>query len=315
MTSARAAFEPAYVKTFREGQLQTRIQKAYEILLSCEICPHRCRVDRRHGELGICRTGDKPVVASFGPHFGEEDPLVGQHGSGTIFFSHCNLFCIFCQNWEISHGGEGEEIEVEDLAAIMLRLQTQGCHNINFVTPSHQVPMILAALPLAIEGGLRVPLVYNTGGYDAVPTLQLLDGIIDIYMPDFKFWEPAVAAQLCNAADYPEVARLALKEMHRQVGDLVMDDQGVAQRGLLVRHLVLPDGLAGTKEVMEFLATEISPQTYVNVMGQYRPCGQAYQHPSLGKFLTGEEHRQALEMARQAGLTRLDRREKLFRWL
>ncbi len=309
------SFEPVYLQTHGQGQLEARIQAAYESLLSCEICPHRCRVDRRHGELGICRTGDQPVVASFGPHFGEEDPLVGRRGSGTIFFSHCNLFCIFCQNWEISHGGEGEEIEVAELAAIMLHLQAQGCHNINFVTPSHQVPMILAALPRAIAGGLRVPLVYNTGGYDALPTLQLLDGIIDIYMPDFKFWDPAVAARLCNAADYPEVARQALKEMHRQVGDLVLDEEGIAQRGLLVRHLVLPDGLAGTREIMEFLAREISPQTYVNVMGQYRPCGQAYRDPSLAKFLTGEEHQQAQELARRAGLTRLDRREKLFRWL
>jgi putative pyruvate formate lyase activating enzyme len=309
------AFEPVYLQTYREGRLQGKIQQAYEILLSCEICPHRCRVDRRHGELGICRTGDKPVVASFGPHFGEEDPLVGEHGSGTIFFSHCNLFCIFCQNWEISHGGEGEEIDEADLTAIMLRLQAQGCHNINFVTPTHQVPMILAALPRAIEGGLRVPLVYNTGGYDAVPTLQLLDGVIDIYMPDFKFWDPAVAAQLCNAADYPEVARQALKEMHRQVGDLVLDEQGVAQRGLLVRHLVLPHGLAGTKEVMEFLAQEISPHTYVNVMGQYRPCGQAHTQPLLADFLTAAEHQEALRLARQAGLTRLDRRDRLFRWL
>jgi putative pyruvate formate lyase activating enzyme len=308
-------FAPAYLQTHRAGLLETKIQTACEIMQSCEICPHRCRVDRRHGELGVCRTGDKPVVASFGPHFGEEGPLVGEHGSGTIFFSHCNLFCIFCQNWEISHGGEGEEIAIEDLAAIMLRLQAQGCHNINFVTPSHQVPMILAALPPAISGGLRVPLVYNTGGYDSLETLRLLDGIIDIYMPDFKFWDENVAAALCNAPDYPEMARQALKEMHRQVGDLVVDENGVALRGLLVRHLVLPDGLAGTKEVMEFLAREISPRTYVNVMGQYRPCGQSHQHPALGRFLSGQEHRTAQQLARDAGLTRLDQRDKLFRWL
>jgi len=307
--------QPVYLQTHRDGLLQSKIWAANEMLLSCEICPHRCRVDRRHGELGICQTGVKPVVASFGPHFGEEDPLVGERGSGTIFFSYCNLFCIFCQNWEISHGGEGEEIDLEDLAAIMLRLQAQGCHNINFVTPSHQVPMILAALPQAIAGGLRVPLVYNSGGYDAVETLRLLDGVIDIYMPDFKFWEETVAAALCNAGDYPEVARQALKEMHRQVGDLALDERGIAYRGLLVRHLVLPDGLAGTREIMRFLAQEISPQTYVNVMGQYRPCGQAYQHPSLAKFLTAQEHREAQQMAREAGLTRLDQRDKLFRWL
>jgi putative pyruvate formate lyase activating enzyme len=307
--------EPVYLQTHRAGLLEPKIATAFEIMLSCEICPHVCRVDRRHGELGLCRTGDKPVVASFGPHFGEEDPLVGQHGSGTIFFSHCNLFCIFCQNWEISHGGEGEEIEVDDLAAIMLRLQAQGCHNINFVTPSHQVPMILAALPRAIAEGLRLPLVYNTGGYDSLATLRLLDGIIDIYMPDFKFWDDEVAAGVCNAPDYPEVARQALKEMHRQVGDLVLDEHGVAHRGLLVRHLVLPDALAGTREIMEFLAREISPRTYVNVMGQYRPCGRAHEHPSLAKFLSGQEHRQAQQVAREAGLTRLDQRDKLFHWL
>jgi putative pyruvate formate lyase activating enzyme len=309
------SFEPAYLKTHRDGLLQPRIEAAYDIMLSCEICPHLCRVDRRHGELGICHTGDQPEVASFGPHFGEEDPLVGQHGSGTIFFSHCNLFCSFCQNWEISHGGVGEEIDIEDLAAIMLRLQAQGCHNINFVTPSHQVPMILAALPHAIAGGLHLPLVYNTGGYDSLETLRLLDGIIDIYMPDFKFWDENVAADLCNAPNYPEIARQALKEMHRLVGDLVLDEHGVALRGLLVRHLVLPDGLAGTGEIMQFLAREISSRTYVNVMGQYRPCGQADQHPSLAKFLGGSELREAQQLARAAGLTRLDQRDQLFRWL
>jgi putative pyruvate formate lyase activating enzyme len=295
--------------------LQEKIQAAADILSSCNLCPRNCLVDRRRGERGVCRTGDQPVVSSYGPHFGEEDPLVGRRGSGTIFFTHCNLYCIFCQNYEISHGGEGEEISARDLAAIMLYLQKQGCHNINFVTPSHQAAQILEALPLAIEGGLRAPLVYNTGGYDALETLKLLDGVIDIYMPDFKFWDPEVAVELCEARDYPEVARQALKEMHRQVGDLAQDEGGVARRGLLVRHLVLPDGLAGTGEVMAFIAREISPHTYVNVMGQYRPCGRAGDHPSLKKFLTGLEHEQALRLAREAGLTRLDVREKLFRWL
>ena len=308
-------WEPLYLEKHRQGLLKQKIAAAYDILNNCHLCPRNCRVDRHHGERGLCRTGDLPVTSSYGPHFGEEDPLVGQHGSGTIFFTHCNLYCLFCQNYEISHGGEGEEISLADLAAMMLNLQQQGCHNINFVTPSHQVYQILAALPEAIAGGLNVPLVYNTGGYDAVETLRLLDGVIDIYMPDFKFWDPAVAAALCQAQDYPEIARQALKEMHRQVGDLVMDDSGVARRGLLVRHLVLPDGLAGTKSIMEFLSGEISPQTYVNVMGQYRPCGRAYEHPSLGKFLTGLEHAEAQRLAREAGLRRLDRREKLFLWL
>jgi putative pyruvate formate lyase activating enzyme len=308
-------WEPVYLETHRRGELQAKIAAASDILNQCTLCPHHCLVDRHHGERGLCRTGDQPVVSSYGPHFGEEDPLVGSRGSGTIFFTHCNLYCIFCQNYEISHGGEGEEISIPDLAAMMILLHQRGCHNINFVTPSHQVYQILEALPPAIEAGLNVPLVYNTGGYDAVETLRLLDGVIDIYMPDFKFWDPAVAAELCQGADYPEVAREAFKEMHRQVGDLVLDENGVARRGLLVRHLVLPDGLAGTREVMEFLAREISPNTYVNVMGQYRPCGRASEHASLRKFLTGLEHVEAQRLAQEAGLTRLDRREKLFRWL
>ncbi|MGA9754410.1 MAG: radical SAM protein [Desulfobaccales bacterium] len=309
------AWEPVYLETHHRGLLKAKIATAYDILSQCNLCPRNCLVDRHHGELGLCRTGDLPVVSSYSAHFGEEDPLVGSHGSGTIFFTHCNLYCIFCQNYEISHGGEGEEISVADLAAMMIILQKRGCHNINFVTPSHQVYQILTALPLAIQGELHVPLVYNTGGYDALETLRLLDGVVDIYMPDFKFWDPQVAKDLTQAEDYPEVARLALKEMHRQVGDLTMDEAGVARRGLLVRHLVLPDALAGTKEVMEFLAREISPNTYVNVMGQYRPCGRAGEHPALRKFLTGEEHVEAQRLAREAGLTRLDRREKLFRWL
>ena len=308
-------WQPVYLGTHRRGELQAKIAAASDILNQCTLCPHHCLVDRHHGELGLCRTGDQPVVSSYGPHFGEEDPLVGSRGSGTIFFTHCNLYCIFCQNYEISHGGEGEEISIPDLAAMMILLQKRGCHNINFVTPSHQVYQVLSALPAAIEAGLNVPLVYNTGGYDAVETLRLLDGVVDIYMPDFKFWDPAVAAELCQGANYPEIARQAFKEMHRQVGDLVLDENGVARRGLLVRHLVLPDGLAGTKEVMEFLAREISPNTYVNVMGQYRPCGRASEHASLRKFLTGVEHAEAMRLAQEAGLTRLDRREKLFRWL
>jgi putative pyruvate formate lyase activating enzyme len=309
------AWEPVYLETQRRGLLQAKIDGAYEVLSQCTLCPRNCRVDRHHGELGVCRTGDRPVVSSYAPHFGEEDPLVGSRGSGTIFFTHCNLYCLFCQNYEISHGGEGEEISVADLAAMMLILQKRGCHNINFVTPSHQVCQILAALLGAIEGDLNVPLVYNSGGYDALETLRLLDGVVDIYMPDFKFWDPQVAKDLCQAEDYPEIARQALREMHRQVGDLVVDEAGVARRGLLVRHLVLPDGLAGTREIMGFLAREVSPRTYVNVMGQYRPCGRAGEHPSLRKFLTGPEHEEAQRQAREAGLTRLDRREKLFRWL
>ncbi len=307
--------EPVYLETHRRGLFPKKISRAYEILSACELCPHRCGVDRHHGERGFCRTGDRPLVSSYGPHFGEEDPLVGKRGSGAVFFTYCNLACIFCQTWEISHEGEGEEIDFADLAAIMVYLQEQGCHNINLVTPSHQVYQILAALPLAIDRGLKIPLVYNTGGYDGLEALRLLDGVVDIYLPDFKFWDPRVAQELAGARDYPEVARQAIKEMHRQVGDLVIDEDGIARRGLLVRHLVMPDGLAGTREVMAFLAQEISPDTYVNVMGHYHPYGRATEHPSLHRFIQDQEYQEARRLAREAGLWRLDRREKLFRWL
>lgn len=249
------------------------------------------------------------MVASFHAHHGEESPLVGRFGSGTIFFSACNLLCCFCQNFEISHQCEGEEIEAKDLAAIMLELQRRGCHNINVVTPTHVVPQILEALLLAAEDGLSIPIVYNSSGYDRVPTLELLRGIVDIYMPDFKFWDERWAKRYCNAPDYREIAVSALKEMHSQVGDLVLDSHGIAERGLLVRHLVMPHGVSGTKEVMEFLAKEISPYTYVNVMDQYRPCGMAYQDEYINRRISGKEYSEALEWAQNAGLKRLDQRQ------
>jgi len=265
-------------------------------------------VSRDADEKGACRTGREAVVSSFSPHFGEEDPLVGTGGSGTIFFTHCNLQCLFCQNYEISHLGEGKEVSSDRLAEMMLRLQGEGCHNINFVSPSHVVPQILAALPRAVEGGLRVPLVYNSGGYDSVETLRLLEGIFDIYMPDLKFMDGEVSRRYCRAADYPEKARAAIREMHRQTGDLVLGPGSVAERGLLVRHLVLPGGLAGTREAMRFLAREISPDTYVNIMDQYRPCGEARGHPPLNRRISAEEYEEALAMAREEGIHRLDRR-------
>jgi putative pyruvate formate lyase activating enzyme len=247
-------------------------------------------------------------VSSYAPHFGEESPLVGSSGSGTIFFTNCNLGCIFCQNYEISHLGEGEEVTAEQLAAMMVSLQEKGCHNINFVTPSHVVPQILEALLIAIKKGLSIPLVYNSGGYDAIETLLLLDGVIDIYMPDFKFWDNDSARQLAAAPDYPERARDALKEMYRQVGDLQINDQGVACRGLLVRHLVMPGGLDETRHILEFLAREISAKTYVNVMDQYRPCGRAREFPPLDRPLDSNEYGEAMEIAKEVGLTRLDER-------
>ena len=312
-----ASFEPAYIETNKKGLLKEKIAQAYEILEACALCPRACGVDRLSGELGICQTGEHAIVSSYNPHFGEESPLVGNHGSGTIFFARCNLLCLFCQNYEISHGGEGVPFSSEELAKTMLLLQERGCHNINFVTPSHVVPQILAALDKAIALGLRVPLVYNTGGYDRPETLRILEGLFDIYMPDFKFWDSKVAEEFSDAPDYPEVAQEALKEMHRQVGDLVMNEQGIAQRGLLIRHLVLPQGLAGTREFMRFLAKEISPNSYVNIMAQYRPCGRASEVKALRRSITDEEYQEAIQVAHEEGITRLDERRRAFelRWM
>ena len=304
--------EPVYIKTFEEGLLKEKIAKAYDILSACNLCPRRCGVDRNAGETGICKTGKMAKVSSYNSHFGEEAPLVGSRGSGTIFLTHCNLMCLFCQNYDISHEGYGQNVSDEQISAMMLVLQKQGCHNINFVTPTHVVPQILSALEIAIQNGLRVPLVYNSGGYDRVDTLKLLDGVFDIYMPDFKFWDPEIAEAACDAPDYPEVARRALLEMHRQVGDLVIDGQGIAQRGLLIRHLVLPKGLAGTREIMRFIATKISTNSYVNVMSQYRPCGRAAEVNGLDSHLPANDYRQALEFARQEGITRLDQPRRVF---
>ena len=307
----RADFEAAYLRAHRSGLLPKRIEKAFALLESCTLCPRACRVNRLKGELGTCRAGHQPEVSSYSPHFGEERPLVGFHGSGTIFLTHCNLRCRFCQNYSISHLGEGQEVSFDRLARMMVELQALGCHNINIVTPTHFVPQILRALPAAIELGLRVPLVYNSSGYDSVDTIALLDGVFDIYMPDFKFASSAPAKEFCGARDYPEVARSAIKEMHRQVGDLFLDERGIARRGLLVRHLVLPEGLAGTEEVVHFLAKEISRETYVNIMDQYFPCGDIPPDSALSRRTTDEEYREAVRLARDAGLTRLDDRRRL----
>jgi len=301
--------EPGYIQLYKEGQLGQRVQKAVELLGECRLCPRQCEVDRLQGEEGVCRTGRKAMVASFHAHHGEEAPLVGRFGSGTIFFSSCNLLCSFCQNYEISHQCEGEEIEAKDLAAIMMELQQRGCHNVNLVTPTHVVPQILEAVLLAAEHGLSIPIIYNSGGYDKVQTLELLRGIVDIYMPDFKFWDARWAKRYCNAPDYRQIAVSALKEMHAQVGDLILDNQGIAERGLLVRHLVMPHGVSGTKGVMEFLAKEVSPHTYVNVMDQYRPCGTAYQDEYINRRISGKEYSEALAWAQNAGLKRLDQRQ------
>jgi putative pyruvate formate lyase activating enzyme len=303
-------FSPSYLRAFEDGLFPERIEKALALLESCTLCPRACRVNRLKGERGTCRAGYLPTVSSYSPHFGEESPLVGLHGSGTIFLTHCNLRCSFCQNFSISHLGEAREVSFGRLARMMRELQDLGCHNINFVTPTHYVPQILKALPLAIGLGLRVPLVYNSSGYDSAEALRLLHGIFDIYMPDMKFAQAGPAREYCRAPDYPEVARSAVREMHTQVGDLELDENGVARRGLLVRHLVLPEGLAGTSEVVRFLADEISPHTYVNIMDQYFPCGDLPPRSPLGRRITGEEFQEALDLARAAGLTRLDNRKR-----
>jgi len=302
-----AFFEPVYIKTYEKGLLKDKVEKANKNLNNCQLCPRKCNADRLSGQVGICKTAEYALVSSCQLHFGEEAPLVGKNGSGTIFFTHCNLLCSFCQNYDISHEGRGMEVSDIELAGMMLSLQKSGCHNINFVTPSHVVPQILSALEKAIEKGLNLPLVYNTGGYDNVSTLKLLEGVFDIYMPDFKFWNDEISELICKTPDYPEIARNAIKEMHRQVGDLFIDNSGLAKRGLLIRHLVLPYDLAGTRGIMGFLFREISPDTYVNVMSQYRPCGNAYKYDKLSHPLSLKDYKIALLEAREEGITRLDK--------
>lgn len=305
--SAGGGFVPAYARLAESGELARRVEVAWRHLEDCDLCARYCHVNRRAGVEGaVCRTGERARVASWGPHHGEEDPLRGWGGSGTIFFSWCNLRCVFCQNWDISQRPAGRELEPAELADIMLELQADSCHNINFVSPSHVVAQIIAAVAIAAKRGLRLPVVYNTGGYDSFEALQLLDGIVDIYMPDMKYGDSALARKYSKVRDYVAANRQAVKEMHRQVGDLVLDERGIAQRGLLVRHLVLPDNIAGTDDVLEFLAEDVSPSTYVNLMDQYRPCYRADEYPELDRGITREEYEAALASARRHGITRLD---------
>ena len=282
------------------------MQAALSLLENCSVCPHTCGVDRLAGEVGKCRTSHRAMVSSYGPHFGEETQLVGRHGSGTVFFTNCNLRCVFCQNYSISQLGNGETVDSQQLADIMLSLQNKGCHNINLVSPTHVVPQILEALELAVQSGLHIPLVYNSGGYDSTETLKILDGIIDIYMPDMKYDDEGIAREFSGIEDYPEVNKAAIREMYRQTGDLQMDEEGIAQNGLLVRHLVLPHGLAGTKRIVNFLSKEISANTYVNIMAQYHPRYKALQIPALGRRISSAEFGEALSLAQEAGLSRLD---------
>jgi len=306
-------FEPAYLSLLRSGELQNRVDQAFRRLESCDICPRQCSVNRcQSAEGAACHTGVRAVVSGYNPHFGEEAPLVGTGGSGTIFFAWCNLKCQYCQNYETSQLGEGYQVEPEQLAAMMLQLQDMGCHNINFVSPTHVVPQILAAVWTAAQAGLHLPLVYNTGGYDALQTLRLLDGVFDIYMPDMKYADEPSARRLSKIQDYPAINRAGVAEMYRQVGDLSLDERGIARRGLLVRHLVLPSGLAGTAEIVRFLAEEISRNTYLNIMDQYRPCYRASALPDLDRRITSAEYAAAVRLALEAGLTRLDDRQATF---
>ncbi len=303
-------FEPAYLKLYRSGELKRRVERAVETLRSCQMCPRNCRVNRLEDKFAVCRTGRYAIVSSHFAHLGEEDCLRGWRGSGTIFFCGCNLRCVFCQNFDISWHGRGVPAPPARLARMMLELQEQGCHNINFVTPEHVVPQIVEALPPAIEGGLRLPLVYNTGAYDSMESLSLLDGIVDIYMPDFKFWDSEMARKYSRAPDYPEVARRAIQEMFRQVGDLVLDANGLAKRGLLIRHLVMPGDVAGTSQILRWVAQELSTNTFVNVMAQYHPAGKVSQreYAEINRRILPSEIERALNAAARAGLARLDSR-------
>ncbi len=298
-----ASREPSYLELHRSGALAERAAQARALLRGCTLCPHRCGVNRLAGDHGVCRGGHRAEVASWGAHHGEEAPLSGWAGSGTIFFTGCSLQCVFCQNADISQGRPGQAMAPKALAEVMLSLQQAGCHNINCVTPTHFVPQILDALLHAVPAGLRLSLVYNTGGYDSVETLRLLDGVFDIYLPDLKYTDADAGRRLSKVKEYPAVAQAALREMHRQVGDLQVGPDGLARRGLLVRHLVLPNGLAGTPEAMRFLA-DLSPATYVNIMEQYHPCFRASRFPEIDRRPTAEEFRQATDAAREAGLVR-----------
>ncbi len=292
---------PSYLRLSRK-EFKTRIERAFDLTSPCRLCPRECGVDRLAGEIGFCGAGAHAVVSSYTPHPGEEPPLSGYHGSGTIFFTHCNLRCVFCQNYPISQLGHGNEETTEALADMMLSLERRSCHNINFVTPTHMMPWILKGLYLAIEGGLRTPLVYNTGGYDTLEALQILDGIIDIYLPDMKYDDPEVAKKYSSAPDYPEVNRIAIKEMHRQVGELVLDEEGIAIRGMIVRHLVLPKGLAGSEGILNFLARDVSPHTAVSLMAQYFPAYRADEFPEINEILSRQDYQKAVLAMERAGL-------------
>jgi putative pyruvate formate lyase activating enzyme len=296
-------FEPAYLEAERAHRLQALEEELWDILRNCRLCARSCGVNRIDGDTGFCGSSDELKVQGAAPHFGEEEPLVGRYGSGTIFFSNCNLLCCFCQNWEIAHQGEGIHRTCDELARTMLALQHQGCHNINLVTPTHFLPQIIKGLRIAVSKGLRIPLVYNTGGYDNPEIIRKLDGIVDIYLPDFKYMDGNNAARYSsNASDYPAIACAVIKEMHRQAGALILDANGVAQRGLMIRHLVMPGNMASTDNFVRWVARELSPRPYVNIMAQYHPAYRAFEFPEIARRIDKDEWRQALAWAGEAGI-------------
>lgn len=297
---------PVYRDSLRSGALNRKAQELHQKLESCDLCPQKCQVNRIAGEVGRCGVGELAWVSSYGPHHGEEAPLRGRFGSGTIFFSGCNLSCVYCQNADISQSLSGRPVSTRELSSMMIELQALGCHNINLVSPTHVVGQIALAICLAAEDGLTLPIVYNTGGYDCQETLSLLDGIVDIYMPDMKYSRADWGECYSGVSDYPEINQAAILEMHRQVGDLVLDGAGIARRGLLIRHLVLPGGLAGSSAILDFIAERISRDAYLNIMDQYRPAYQARRYPELDQRITRSEFQAVLKEAEKKGLRRLD---------
>jgi len=298
------AFIPSYINLFEKGELEQRIRLLKEFLQECRLCPRQCRVNRLNGEVGYCEAGSELMISSAFPHFGEERPLVGYHGSGTIFLTHCNLRCVFCQNYDISHMGRGEPITPTEMARAMLRLQEMGCHNINFVTPTHYAPQILESILEAIPMGLQLSIVYNCSGYESIEVIKLLEGVIDIYMPDAKYMDEGYSKRFSNAPDYPEVLRKVLKEMHRQVGDLTINSMGIAERGLLIRHLVMPRDVSSSEAILKFIAEEISVHSYVNIMDQYRPEYQSNDYPEISRRITHKEYLETVRAAKRFHLYR-----------
>jgi putative pyruvate formate lyase activating enzyme len=300
-------FEPGYLRLHSSGELRRRGEELWQLMENCSLCPRECGAARLDGQAGFCQATSQLVVAAWNPHFGEERPLVGRGGSGTVFFSNCNLRCVFCINWQISQGGEGEPRSVEDLADMMLHLQAMGCHNINIVTPTHYSAHIVLALDIAADRGLKLPLVYNTCGWERLEILRRLDGIVDIYLPDFKYAERAMASKYSSGADtYPEITKAGLLEMHRQVGVAKPAEDGLMYRGLMIRHLVMPNSVSGSKEVIDWIAENLPKDTYVNIMAQYRPMYRAFDYPEIARRLTRAEYNEVVEHARQVGLTNLD---------